>query len=52
MKCYKVEVRYYVYAESIDDAEETLMSAGITGNEYYSCHDIKEEDLDYELDEE
>lgn len=52
MKCYKIKVVCYVYADSVEDAEETLMDSGITGNEYYSCHYINEEDTDYEFEEE
>ena len=42
MKCYKVEVTYYVYAEDDDNAEMVVQDIGITDSEYYSCHYITE----------
>lgn len=49
MKCYRVNVTYYVYADDEEGVETTLQDAGLTNSEYYSFHDI-EEDEDWEYD--
>lgn len=51
MKCYKVTVVGYIYADSEEEVETTLQNTGIIGNEYYSYHEI-EEDENNEEDEE
>lgn len=44
MKCYKVEVTYYVHAEDKEDAEMVVQDIGLTDSEYYSCHEITEDE--------
>lgn len=49
MKCYRVNVTYYVYAEDEEEVESTLKDSGLTSSEYYSFHEV-EEDEDWEYD--
>ena len=49
MKCYRVNVTYYVYADDEEGVETTLKDSGLTSSEYYSFHEV-EEDEDWEYD--
>lgn len=44
MKCYRVNIVGYVYAESEEEAETVLQNMGLIGNECYSYHEIEEDE--------
>ena len=44
MKCYRVNVVYYVHAEDENDAEMVIQDIGLTESEYYSYHEISEDE--------